>query len=360
MRMAHVAKWKMNKVEHLTDMLLKNSVIGIVDIEGIPASQLQQIRKSLPSGSKFIVTRNTLLKMALKKASEQKKNLEKLSTSLDGQRGVIAADINPFKLFRTMEATKIKAPARGGEIAPEDIEVKEGDTPFKPGPIVGELQKAGFPAAIERGKVVIKKDRTMVKKGQRIPRDVAKLLARLEIYPMTVGLSLMAGFENGTVYMKDVLDVDVAGYINNLQMASSQAFNLSMFINYPTKLTIRTLLQNAHQNAFNLAFNAEIPSSESIVLLLSKAQNQALSLASHLPDFTGGEEKQSDEKPEKKVGIKERKGEKGEEIVEAKKEQKVEEESEKATEEKKEKGENDKEEKTVEEKKEDQPSSDES
>ena len=30
-----------------------------------------------------------------------------------------------------------------------DIEVKAGETSFKPGPIVGEFQQAGIPAAIE-------------------------------------------------------------------------------------------------------------------------------------------------------------------------------------------------------------------
>ncbi len=358
--MAHIAKWKESRVENLTDMLLNNPVIGIGNIEGLPASQLQQIRKSLPSSSKFVVTKNTLFKLALKKASEKKKNLEKLASSLDGQRGMIAADMNSFRLFRIMEGTKIKAPAKGGEMAPEDIEVKEGDTPFKPGSIVGELQKAGFPAAIERGKVVMKKDKTMVKKGQRIPRDVAKLLARLDIFPMTVGLSLIVSFENGTVFTRDVLDVDVAGYLRNIGTAYSQAFNLSMFIGYPTKQNIQALLQNAYQNAFNLAFNAEIPSSESIVLLMSKAQNQALSLASHLPDLKVGEEKKAEEKEEvkkeekpeeakvkkeeekvekpegeKEEKIEEKKEEKGEEIIEPKKEQ--EEESEKAIEEEKEK-----------------------
>lgn len=288
--MEHVAKYKESRVETLTNMLLEKPVIGIIDIKGIPASQLQQIRKNLPSGSRFVVTRNTLLQIALNRAKDKKKNIEGLIDSLDGQRGIIVADINCFRLFRTMEQTKIKAPAKGGEVAPFDIEVKEGDTPFKPGPIVGELQKAGFPAAIERGKVVIKKDKIMVKKGERIPQDVAKMLTRLEIYPLTVGLSLVAGFENGLIYTKDVLDVDVDGFINDMKMASSQAFNLSMFITYPTSLNIKSLIQNAHQNAFNLAVNAEIPTSESIKVLLSWAQMQALSLASHVPGTKGSEE----------------------------------------------------------------------
>ena len=71
-----------------------------------------------------------------------------------------------------MEATKSTAPAKPGDIAPEDIIVKEGETPFKPGPIVGELQKAGIPAAIEGGKIVIRKDKVLVEKGHSHRRGV--------------------------------------------------------------------------------------------------------------------------------------------------------------------------------------------
>jgi large subunit ribosomal protein L10 len=290
--MAHVANWKKNNVENLTKMLLETPVIGVIDIEGIPASQLQQIRRNLPSNSHFMVAKNTLIRLALKKASKQKKNIQELANSLDGQRGLITAEVNPFRLFRLMESTKIKAPAKGGDIAPEDIEIKEGETSFKPGPIVGDLQKAGFPAAIEKGKVVIKKDKLLVKKGDRIPKEVAKMLTRLEIYPMTVGLSLRAGFENETVFLRDVLDVDVAAFLKDMESASKHAFNLSMFVGYPNEITIRPLLSMAHSNAFNLALNCEIPSSATISILLSKAQGQALALKSLVPEAKSPEKKE--------------------------------------------------------------------
>jgi large subunit ribosomal protein L10 len=307
--MAHVPKWKESRVEILTNILVNSPVIGIIDIGGIPAIQLQQIRAGLPAGSQLVVTKNTLMRLALFRAAKKCKNIDELSDSLDGQRGIITADMNPFRLFRAMEATKTKAPARGGEEAPDDIEIKEGDTPFKPGPIVGELQKAGFPAAIERGKVVIKKDKVLVKKGDRIPRDVAKLITRLEIYPMTVGLNLLASFEDGMIYKRDVLDVDVEQYMRDMELAHTHAFNLAMFSGYPTDMTIRPMLANAHQNAFNLAFNTEFPTSETLHLLLGKAQDQALALASHLPALDGGGE-QVEEKPQEKE---ETKGEEAEE-----------------------------------------------
>src|SRR5207247_7884686 len=97
-----------------------------------------------------------LLRLALEKANTKKPAPVKLGQKIEGQTAVVTADINTFRLLKELEATKTRAPARGGEVAPEDLWVRAGETPFKPGPVVGELQKAGIPAAIERGKVVIR------------------------------------------------------------------------------------------------------------------------------------------------------------------------------------------------------------
>src|SRR5467141_4319265 len=208
--MAHVAPVKKRLVEDLVSRCTKAQVVGIVNIHGIPAPQFQAIRKKLWGRATITVAKNNLLRLALEQANAKKPDLVKLGETIDGQTAVVTADINPFRLFKELEATKTRAPARGGEVAPEDLWVRAGETPFKPGPIVGELQKAGVPAAIERGKVVIKKDKLLVKAGDKIPRDVATVLTRLEIYPLTVGLDLRGAYEAGTVFRRDVLSVDDA------------------------------------------------------------------------------------------------------------------------------------------------------
>src|SRR5881409_3699025 len=177
--MAHVAPHKKQLVEALATRCAQARVVGIANIHGIPAPQFQAIRKKLSGRATITVAKNNLLRLALQQASEEKPDLVKLSDTIEGQTAVVTADINPFRLFKELEATKTRAPARGGEVAPEDLWVRAGETPFKPGPVVGELQKAGIPAAIERGKVVIRQDKLIVKAGQRIPRDVAQQLARL-------------------------------------------------------------------------------------------------------------------------------------------------------------------------------------
>src|SRR2546422_217415 len=155
------------------------------------------------------------------------------------------------------------------------------------GPVVGELQKAGIPAAIERGKVVIRQDKLLVKTGQRIPRDVAQQLARLEIFPLVVGLDLRGAYEAGTVFRREALAIDDAIVRGQIGQAGRQAFALALEIAYVTRETIGPLLAKAHAQALGLAVESEVPTKESIKFLLAKAQAQMLALAARVPSTAG-------------------------------------------------------------------------
>src|SRR5512136_1469695 len=317
---AHVASWKKEAVANLAKRISKSKVVGIIDVHGVPAPAFQTMRTNLRGKADVVMLKNTLLKIALQEAGKQKKGLDKLAPAVIGQCAVVTSNLNPFKLVKQLDATKTKMPAKGGEVSPDDIEIKAGETPFKPGPVVGELQKAGLPAAIEQGKVVIKKDKVLVKKGDKIPREVALVLSKLEIYPLTVGLDLHAAFEDGMIYQKDVLAVDEVEILNRVKAAASGALNLSVFIAFPTKQSIRVMLSKAHMDALNLAVNADIPNKDTIKLMLAKANAQMLSLASKVPaalddelkaaltnvpkppppDAKGGEGKKEEKKAEEK------------------------------------------------------------
>ena len=282
--MAHVAPYKKQLVEDLAARCAQARVVGIANIHGIPAPQFQTIRKKLSERATITVAKNNLLRLALEQAGAKKPDLARLSETIEGQTAVVTTDINPFRLFKELEATKTRAPARGGEIAPEDLWVRAGETPFKPGPVVGELQKAGVPAAIERGKVVIRQDKLLVKAGQRIPRDVAQQLARLEIYPLVVGLDLRGAYEAGTVFRRDALAIDDALVRSQIAQAGREALALALAIAYPTKETIGPLLAKAHMQALRLAIESEFPTKESINFLLAKAHSQMLALAARVPN----------------------------------------------------------------------------
>ncbi len=282
--MAHVAQWKYNEIDKLTQLLTTKKVIGLAQIGGIPAPQMQQMRQNIRDIATIRSAKNTLLIRALDNAEKQSKGISVLKDSLKGQAVIIATDINPFKLHAQLKASRTKAPAKGGEILDHDLEVKAGDTPFKPGPVVGELQKVGIPAAIQEGKVIIKHDKVVVPAGQKIPADVAKMLTRLEIHPIDIGMQLNAVYEEGNIFTPDILDIDLDQFNANILKAGRNAFNLAYETTWVTPHTIFSLLQKAYHHSLALSLEGKIPTKTTIPQLLTKAHHSMLSVASQIPE----------------------------------------------------------------------------
>jgi len=277
----HRPAWKDNEVKELRDKITENTVFAIVSIQGIPAKQFQKIRAELRGIAELKVTRNTLIDLALKKIG---KDAAELFNSVEGQTALVFTNENPFKLFRLLEQSKTPAPAKGGDIAPQDIVIKKGPTPFRPGPIVGELQTAGIPAAIEKGKVIIRENKVIVKQGEKISPRIADVLQRLQINPMEVGLYLRAAFDGNVIYTSKDLAIDVKAYFDQFLKAVSNAFSLAMSVEYPTTMTMTPLLQKGLLMARNLALKAEIFEPDVMDAILTKDYSEALTIVMLLPD----------------------------------------------------------------------------
>jgi len=278
--MAHVAAWKKDKVSELAQQMIDNPVVAIVDVHGIPGPQIQEMRAGLREHAVLMMTKNKLMLLALETAAKERPGLEKLKDAVDGQCAMVATDLSPFKLFRQLEATKTAAPAKGGDIAPMDIVVPKGPTKFAPGPIIGDLQKIGVPAAIDGGKIVVKKDAKLVEKGQPIPANVAAMLPKLDILPMIVGMNLASAYEDGMVYDRGVLDIPEDYYPTMFAAAAYNARALGVSIVFPTTETVVPLIAKAYREALGLSVSAAIPTRDSIGILLAKADSQMLSVAS--------------------------------------------------------------------------------
>lgn len=281
--MAHVAQWKFKEVEELKNIINSYPSIAIVGIENIPAPQMQKLREKIREIGVLRVSKNRLIKRALEEVGGKIKDL---ANSISGQTAILATKENPFKLYKFIKESRTKAPAKGGEIAQHDIEVKAGETPFKPGPIVGELQKVGIPAAIEGGKVVIKKDKVLVRAGEEISKEIAQALTRLEIYPIEIGLDLKAVYENGVIFTPDVLEIDEEKFRSELITAIRNAFLLAIDRKWTTPETINYLISKAYQDALALSMSISFPTKNNIEMLLAKAHAQASSLKSILDKKT--------------------------------------------------------------------------
>lgn len=267
---------KLARVAELTRTVLGSPVTALVGFRGVPAAALQSMRRDLRARHHpILVATNSAIGHALEAAATKRPSLRPLIGCVDDQTALLAAEGNPFALYHEFTKTRSPTPARGGEIAPSDIVVPAGSTSFKPGPIVGELQHAGFPAAIEKGKVVLKRETTIVKAGATISREVAGLLTRLEIFPLEVGLTLRGAVDGETFYASDVLAVDLDARREDLFRAARAAMGLATEIGYVTPFTIKSILARAHRRALGLAVTAGYPTPETIGPMFANAIREA-------------------------------------------------------------------------------------
>ncbi|MBW2988314.1 50S ribosomal protein L10 [Candidatus Woesearchaeota archaeon] len=269
--MAHVSQKKKEIVAKLEQMLKQYPVVGVANLFGVPASQLQKIRAKLKQHLHIIMSKKTLMKIALERIEKEKPGVSKLVDYFEGMPCFVLTRDTPFKLAKLLAENKTAAPAKAGQIAPHDIVIEAGPTPFTPGPIIGELGALGIKTAVENGKIVIKSDTVVVKEGEEIKENVASLLTRLGIEPMEIGISLTAVYEAGEIFPSEVLEIDQEEYISSLSAAHAQALGLSLEIGYFTKENIEMLLSKAHSQALQLAVNSAILTEDTVELILTKA-----------------------------------------------------------------------------------------
>ena len=84
---------------------------------------------------------------------------------------------------RSSSQTACRLAAKPGQVSPEDVSVTAGETGIQPGQTVTDLKSAGIDVQIQKGKVVIAKDKVLVKKGEVISAKIAKALHILDILP---------------------------------------------------------------------------------------------------------------------------------------------------------------------------------
>lgn len=275
---AHVSEEKKAKVAELTSLISKYPIVGIIDMENLPASQLQAIIKKVRSNIKVVMTKKRLLKIIFNNCEKEKPNIISLISEMKGMPALILANENPFLIFKLLKKNMSPAPAKAGQTAPFDIKIPAGPTPFAPGPVISELSSIGLKTGVENGKVAIKEEAVVVKEGEVIKPKVAEILTRLDIKPMKVGLNIVAIYENGMILKKDVLDIDEDKFIADLEKACRDAFNLGIEAGIINSITLVPMIQKAFRNSKALALEQDILTDLTVGNVLAKAEAQINSL----------------------------------------------------------------------------------
>ncbi|MBI1968564.1 50S ribosomal protein L10 [Candidatus Woesearchaeota archaeon] len=268
---------KQQLVKELLEQVKEHPVVGLVNLENLPAQQLQRMRQMLmKSGVSIRMARKNLLSLALQQSG--KEHIDQLVGRMSGLPALLFARANPFTLYKTIQKNKSKAPAKPGQKAPRDISVKAGPTNFAPGPIISELAAVGIKTKVENGKLAVIQDTVIVHEGQEISPKVAETLKRLDIQPMEIGLDLVGVWENGVIFGAKQLHIDEKEYVGNFVQAAQWAMNLAMEAAFPAAETIEMLFQKAFRDAKALALEQEIMTDLTAGELIEKGERQAHAL----------------------------------------------------------------------------------
>ncbi|MCK4809186.1 MAG: 50S ribosomal protein L10, partial [Candidatus Aenigmarchaeota archaeon] len=281
-----VQQYKLDKVKELAKLIDDYKVVGLLELSKLPAAHMHSIKQDTRDISKVVVAKKRLIKRAFDASG--KKGVSELLDLPVAIPALIFSNENPFKLFATLKKSKAEAFAKEGDKAPRDIIVPEGETSLPPGPIIGALQKANIRARIQGDKIVISEDSKAVSEGDVINADLSSILMQLGIKPMEIGLNIAAVFEDGVVFDRKTLDIDVDSYVSDIASAHAGAFNLAINAGIITEGTLPVLIGKAHMEALNLAVNAGVTNSKTILMFISKAQLQMNAVASVLPDDARG------------------------------------------------------------------------
>jgi large subunit ribosomal protein L10 len=269
----HVSESKKKAVLELKNTIDSYPVVAILNLENLPAKQMQKMKTKLRKDLEIKVAKKSIIEHALQLST--KKNISKLIDHLEGTPALLLSKENPFRIYKILKQSKSAAAIKAGQVTPKDLTIPAGPTPFAPGPIIGELGMLKIKAGIEAGKVAIKEDAHVAKKGDVVNDKLASLLLRLGIEPMEIGLNLVAAYENGDVLVGDVLDIDDKVFMAKIHAAASEAMNLAVEVAYPCKDTITLLIQKSYRNSKAIALERDILADAVVEQIIAKANAQA-------------------------------------------------------------------------------------
>ena len=236
----HVSDAKKAKVKELSEAMKKKTVM-VVSIKGLPSAQFQEIKKKLRDRAQIQVAKKSLVRFALDHCGI--KELHDLVPFVDDSTAILFSDSDAFEISGVLAQEKSPAKAKAGQIAPTDIEVQAGPTELLPGPDISALSSVGLIPKVEDGKIAIQQDKVIAKEGDVITKNLASIMAKLDIIPFEIGLEPVAAFMEGTVY-KDI-KIDIEGVVGELEIAFGRSLSFAVELGYVVPETLDYILGKA-------------------------------------------------------------------------------------------------------------------
>ena len=269
---------KTRVLHQVEELAKKYDTIIVSKLHKVRAGQLMLLRKNFRNELIMLVAKNNIASIALKNVGA--KNADEFIANLEGQNALIFTNMNPFKLYLSLEKSKVNLPARAGDIATEDIVVPSGNTGIPPGPVLSEFKEANVTTRIEAGSIYVSQDSVVARPGDVISPKLAGLLSRLNLKPIKAGLSIFMASSEGLLLLQKDIAIDLAQYRADVSKAAAEAIALALEGAYPTPEVLPLLIGRAYRGANEVAIQSGYITQENADSVIGRAERLARALLS--------------------------------------------------------------------------------
>lgn len=246
--------------KNLVELLKQYNRILLVNIDNVGAYSIQKIRQVLRGKATLLFGKNTLIRKTIRDYVEKceeagnkdSARIEGLLPFIKGNVGMVFtnADLNETK--EVVESFKQKAPAKVGQVAPNDVFVEPGPTGMEPTQ-TSFLQALNIASKIVKGQVEISNRVHLVKQGDKVGQSEAALLDKLNIMPFSYRAEVRTVFDSGYVYPSSLLSLGVNDVMSTLIKGVQRIATVSLQIGFPSLASVPHLIANAYRNLISVS-----------------------------------------------------------------------------------------------------------
>ncbi len=252
-------------IEEIVNIFNTYKTIGFVDFYKLPTREYREMKKKLTSVNIKFFKKSLVIKAL------ERLNKKELINFLPNSCGILFTNKNPFEIYKEIKKLVTYRFAKENDIAEEDIVIKPMVTNIPAGMAIAEFQRLKIEVGVEAGKIAIKKEKVLVKKGERISKEVASILQKLNIKPIPIRIKISCLFDGKIIYPKEVLELDEKFYIDQILRIFSFANSVCEKIGWITKYNVSNFVKKAYLNAIELSIKIEFFDEKNIREALRRA-----------------------------------------------------------------------------------------
>ncbi|TLS26506.1 hypothetical protein PpBr36_05305 [Pyricularia pennisetigena] len=242
--------------DKLKGLLEEYKSIFIVGVDNVSSQQMHEIRQSLRGEAVVLMGKNTMVRRALKTFISESPEYERLLPYVKGNVGFVFTNSDLKEIRDKILQNRVRAPARAGAVAPDDVWIPAGNTGMEPGK-TSFFQALGVPTKIARGTIEITTDLKLVEAGGKVGASEATLLNMLNISPFTYGLTVEQVYDQGNCFPSSVLDIGEEQLLKTFSSAIATIASISLALNFPTWPSVIHSLVNSYKNILSIALETE-------------------------------------------------------------------------------------------------------